>query len=569
MNQGEGTGLGNHLLPPFEVYRGDLPYLFVSYAHRDSEIVFNELRHLNQSGYRIWYDEGIDPGNEWPEEIGKALSACAFFVVFISRRSVISENVRNEINMALKLRKPFLAIHLEETELPHGLELQMGARQAVMMYRLTPELLARKLSLTFPVDLSELTPQPQIPECPPVPRHRQSEPTIVQRAPPSERSNSIVGRDGTEDVPQADRGDASLAVADQAAVVVGTLSDTPQLESAMLKPALPPVARPVTAPVARPVTAPVARPVTAPVARPVTAPVARPVTAPVAQPVAVPVIVTAAPVKPEPLTNLFGNLEAESNSEAEPPTSSAKTISPNPKSFPADSSTAARPSQRQIWMAGGAGLLVVILAFVFRPRGDDDETSARSQKNSTAKKSNSLTTAKATPPTSSKSDAAATNTPRRIRFIRIELPRKGVLTLAEVEAFYDGRNVAPYGSAEQSTTESGAAAALAIDGNTSGKLSDNSHTLTKDTDEPWWQLDLGGTYPLEKIVIHNRTDAGMGEQLAGFTLLLLDQYRRPIVELRNQPAPNPHSEFVVDSLASTVPASATPAPTNSKPADFK
>lgn len=40
-------------------YEGDLPYIFVSYAHKDSREVFDLLEKLSAHGYRIWYDGGI------------------------------------------------------------------------------------------------------------------------------------------------------------------------------------------------------------------------------------------------------------------------------------------------------------------------------------------------------------------------------------------------------------------------------------------------------------------------------------------------------------------------------
>ncbi len=336
-----------------------------------------------------------------------------------------------------------------------------------------------------------------------------------------------------------------------------------------------PIASPVAAPVAAPVVAPVAAPVAVPVAVPVATPIAAIVAAPVVAPIADPFALIAAPAEVEPLANLFGDFQEEASHEVEPPSPPVPIISPSPTSPPADSPAVRPPSKRLIWMiGGGVGLLVLILGFVFWPKGKHDEAPASSQKNSTAKKTKSSTTPKAKPSQTSNIEpvavaAAAGNAPRLIRFIRIELPRKGVLSLAEVEALHpDGRNVASYGTAEQSTTE-GRGAALAIDGKTSGKFGDNTQSLTKDSDNPWWQLDLGGAYPLEKIVIHNCADPGMSERLAGYTLLLLDNYRRPLAEMRDQPAPNPRSEFVVSKLPSPAPASATPGPAKAKPRKTK
>ncbi len=121
---------------PFDAYNGSEPYVFVSYSHKDAEYVFVDIASLRDRGFRIWYDEGIDPGNEWTEAVATALKLCAFFVVYLSPNAVKSRNVRNEINLALKYNKPFLAIFLAETEMPAGLDLQIGSIQAVMQYRL-------------------------------------------------------------------------------------------------------------------------------------------------------------------------------------------------------------------------------------------------------------------------------------------------------------------------------------------------------------------------------------------------------------------------------------------------
>jgi len=135
--------LRQHLVPPFEAYTGDKPYVFVSYAHADGQLVFREIKKLHEAGYRIWYDEGIEPGNDWPEHIAKAVVDCSLFLMFTSPRSAASENCRNEVNLALNRKKKFLAIYLEDTELPLGLELRMGDLQAILKFKM-PETTYRK-----------------------------------------------------------------------------------------------------------------------------------------------------------------------------------------------------------------------------------------------------------------------------------------------------------------------------------------------------------------------------------------------------------------------------------------
>ena len=140
-----GHNLSGHLLPPFEAYVGKDPYIFISYAHKDSEQVFKEISRLHKAGYKIWYDEGIEASTEWPEEIANAVLGCAAFLVFVTPRSTASVNCRNEINLALNENKPFLAVHLEDSTLPPGLRLRMGDLQAILKYKNTKDRYQRKL----------------------------------------------------------------------------------------------------------------------------------------------------------------------------------------------------------------------------------------------------------------------------------------------------------------------------------------------------------------------------------------------------------------------------------------
>jgi tetratricopeptide (TPR) repeat protein len=132
-----------------EAYKGTDPYIFVSYAHKDSDKVFPIISEFHKAGFLIWYDEGIDPGNEWPEEIGNVLDKCSLFIVFISDASAASVNVRNEINFVLKEDKHFIAIWLEEAKLTPGLKLQIGSKQAIMHFRMEPENFYRKCQQSF------------------------------------------------------------------------------------------------------------------------------------------------------------------------------------------------------------------------------------------------------------------------------------------------------------------------------------------------------------------------------------------------------------------------------------
>ena len=138
-----------NLQSPFDAYDGDEPFVFVSYAHKNGRQVFQEIKRLHDLGVRIWFDGGIDPGNEWAEDIHKALIKSHMFLVFITPASVESNNVRDEISLALNKKKQFLAVHLQKTQLLDGLELRMNRLQAILKYNMTEENYNKKLWSSF------------------------------------------------------------------------------------------------------------------------------------------------------------------------------------------------------------------------------------------------------------------------------------------------------------------------------------------------------------------------------------------------------------------------------------
>ena len=89
---------------PFAAYKGDLPYIFVCYAHEDSNAVFPEISWLHDQGVKIWYDEGISPGLEWSEALASAIQGSSKILFFVTPHSVTSEHCRRELNFAQEER---------------------------------------------------------------------------------------------------------------------------------------------------------------------------------------------------------------------------------------------------------------------------------------------------------------------------------------------------------------------------------------------------------------------------------------------------------------------------------
>ncbi len=119
----------------FTPYKGVRPYIFVSYAHADKAAVFPILERLNAEGFRIWYDEGIEWGSEWPDAIAEHIDNCHTCLCIISRSSIASKNCNDEINYAIDTRKNILVLYIEEVALFGGLKLRLSSYQSSFYYQ--------------------------------------------------------------------------------------------------------------------------------------------------------------------------------------------------------------------------------------------------------------------------------------------------------------------------------------------------------------------------------------------------------------------------------------------------
>ncbi|MBE6594255.1 MAG: TIR domain-containing protein [Ruminococcaceae bacterium] len=116
-------------------YEGKQPYIFVSYAHKDSARVLPIISSLIDQGFRVWYDAGIEAGTEWPEYIASHLAGADCVLAFLSPSSIASKNCRQEITFALSRDRSMLTVFLEDVKLPMGLEMQLGLTQAMFYHR--------------------------------------------------------------------------------------------------------------------------------------------------------------------------------------------------------------------------------------------------------------------------------------------------------------------------------------------------------------------------------------------------------------------------------------------------
>ena len=114
-------------------YEGNEPYIFLSYCHKDAEQVYPLLEQMVRDGYRIWYDDGNHPGDDWLENIAKHLNGCTVCLAMISKQSANSHNCKSEISEAIAWKKKLAAVLLETFKMSLGMQLQLSTIHYIKM----------------------------------------------------------------------------------------------------------------------------------------------------------------------------------------------------------------------------------------------------------------------------------------------------------------------------------------------------------------------------------------------------------------------------------------------------
>jgi hypothetical protein len=96
--------------------------IFFSYSRDDSEFVLNLAKKLRSAGANIWLDQlDIKPGTRWDKSIEKALDSSSTLLVILSKSSMASDNVMDEVSFALEENKVVVPVLLEECDIPFRL----------------------------------------------------------------------------------------------------------------------------------------------------------------------------------------------------------------------------------------------------------------------------------------------------------------------------------------------------------------------------------------------------------------------------------------------------------------
>ncbi len=92
---------------------------FFSYSRSDAQFALKIATDVREAGANIWLDQlDIPTGMRWDAEVEKALKGSENLLVILSPRSVVSNNVLDEISFALDENKIIIPVLMEECIIP-------------------------------------------------------------------------------------------------------------------------------------------------------------------------------------------------------------------------------------------------------------------------------------------------------------------------------------------------------------------------------------------------------------------------------------------------------------------
>src|SRR5690349_12401412 len=92
--------------------------IFISYAHADTDSVLALAQAFDV--HDVWYDNRLNVGQEWWNEIERQIAACHCFVAILSPESMASEYCQKELAVAGKLQKAIAPIMVKRMGIPQN-----------------------------------------------------------------------------------------------------------------------------------------------------------------------------------------------------------------------------------------------------------------------------------------------------------------------------------------------------------------------------------------------------------------------------------------------------------------
>ncbi len=111
----------NKIMEAFEILS---PKIFISYSHKDLNIATKLIEALQNENVNIWHDQQIKVGENWDQEINKAIKESKYNILLLSNNFLVSEYANNELMKMISENKKIIPILISESisELPESLK---------------------------------------------------------------------------------------------------------------------------------------------------------------------------------------------------------------------------------------------------------------------------------------------------------------------------------------------------------------------------------------------------------------------------------------------------------------
>lgn len=107
--------------------------VFVSFCALDSKKVYPIIDRMQSMGVSLTVNSTLMSSGDYYEEVAKSILSSSKILVFLSE-AYLDTPVLSELSYALKKKKDIVAVFLEETELPPGIDFQLTNKPCINRY---------------------------------------------------------------------------------------------------------------------------------------------------------------------------------------------------------------------------------------------------------------------------------------------------------------------------------------------------------------------------------------------------------------------------------------------------
>lgn len=119
LSKNSRTECNGHLPPLPRLDKND-KYFFICYRSLDFKSVFSDLIALYKRKVPFRYDENLNAGDDWDIQVKQYISDpnCQGVVFYLSKQSLASDPIIDEINITKECKKPYFCVNLEGSKEP-------------------------------------------------------------------------------------------------------------------------------------------------------------------------------------------------------------------------------------------------------------------------------------------------------------------------------------------------------------------------------------------------------------------------------------------------------------------